>query len=210
MDNYYKILEVDKDASQEIIEKAYKTLVKRYHPDIQTDLDKEKAEEKIKKVNEAYDVLSDTTKREIYDKELNDNLISSDKYNEIITENIRLKNELNILKNQINNYQYYNNGNLNNNYYTQKNTNTNYTYNKNNYNVNPNNYYYNYNNINKNNFSFKNLFKFLFSLCMTGLIIFLIFHIPYIFYLFSFLFDSNFSILFIIILFILFYISKNH
>ena len=33
--NYYDILEVNKNASQEIIEKAYKTLVKKYHPDLQ-------------------------------------------------------------------------------------------------------------------------------------------------------------------------------
>ena len=33
--NYYEILEVDKNASDEIIEKAYKTLVKMYHPDLQ-------------------------------------------------------------------------------------------------------------------------------------------------------------------------------
>ena len=33
--NYYKILEVDKNASPEVIEKAYKTLVKKYHPDLQ-------------------------------------------------------------------------------------------------------------------------------------------------------------------------------
>lgn len=35
MKNYYEILEVDRNASKEIIEKAYKTLAKKYHPDVQ-------------------------------------------------------------------------------------------------------------------------------------------------------------------------------
>ena len=35
MKNYYEILEVDKNASEEVIEKAYKTLAKKYHPDLQ-------------------------------------------------------------------------------------------------------------------------------------------------------------------------------
>ena len=38
--NYYKILEIDQDASEEIIEKAYKTLVKKYHPDLQDETQK--------------------------------------------------------------------------------------------------------------------------------------------------------------------------
>ena len=67
MKNFYEILEVDKKASSEIIEKAYKTLVKKYHPDLHPD-DKEYAEEQIKLINDAYDTLSDTTKREEYDK----------------------------------------------------------------------------------------------------------------------------------------------
>ena len=43
--NYYEILEVDKNASKEIIDKAYKTLAKRYHPDLQTQEGKEQKEE---------------------------------------------------------------------------------------------------------------------------------------------------------------------
>lgn len=71
MKNYYEILEVNKKASQEIIEKAYKTLVKKYHPDLQTNIEKRKyAEKKIKDINEAYDVLSDEFLREQYDSEL--------------------------------------------------------------------------------------------------------------------------------------------
>lgn len=39
--NYYKILEVDSSASPEVIEKAYKTLAKKYHPDLQEESQKE-------------------------------------------------------------------------------------------------------------------------------------------------------------------------
>jgi len=46
--NYYDILEVNKNASPEIIEKAYKTLVKKYHPDLQDNNLKAEYEEKIK------------------------------------------------------------------------------------------------------------------------------------------------------------------
>ncbi len=66
----YEILEVSENASQEIIERAYKTLAKRYHPDLQENKDKKKAEEMMKKINQAYDVLGDRVRREEYDKEL--------------------------------------------------------------------------------------------------------------------------------------------
>ena len=70
MKNYYEILEVNKKASQEIIEKAYKVLVKKYHPDLYSGKKKEYAEEKIKEINEAYDILSDAFLKEQYDKQL--------------------------------------------------------------------------------------------------------------------------------------------
>lgn len=70
MNNYYKILQVDKEASKEIIEKAYKTLAKKYHPDLQRGHNKIEAENMMKIINEAYDVLSDEEKRKNYDLEL--------------------------------------------------------------------------------------------------------------------------------------------
>ena len=66
-ENYYEILEVSTKASPEIIKKAYITLVKKYHPDLQDDSKKEEYENKLKKINEAYEVLSDETKRKKYD-----------------------------------------------------------------------------------------------------------------------------------------------
>ena len=68
MNNYYEILEVSKDANQDEIKKAYKKLAKKFHPDINKESG---AEEKFKKINEAYEVLSDETKRKEYDQKLN-------------------------------------------------------------------------------------------------------------------------------------------
>lgn len=70
MKNYYEILEVHKKASQEVIEKAYKVLAKKYHPDLYTGTAKNAAEGKIKDIYEAYKVLSDQFLREQYDREL--------------------------------------------------------------------------------------------------------------------------------------------
>ena len=70
MKNYYEILEVSENASPEVIEKAYKTLVKKYHPDLQPSEKKQEAENKIKMINEAYDTLSNSQKKETYDRQL--------------------------------------------------------------------------------------------------------------------------------------------
>lgn len=63
--NYYEILGVSKDASQDEIKKAYRTLVKKYHPDLHPN--DAQAAEKFKEINEANEVLSDETKRRNYD-----------------------------------------------------------------------------------------------------------------------------------------------
>ena len=63
--DYYKILGVDKKASQEEIKKAYRKLALKYHPD--KNPDNKEAEEKFKLLNEANDVLSDPEKRKKYD-----------------------------------------------------------------------------------------------------------------------------------------------
>ncbi len=64
--DYYEVLGVDKGADDTAIKKAYRSLAKKYHPDMNPD-DKE-AEVKFKEVNEAYDVLSDADKRAKYDQ----------------------------------------------------------------------------------------------------------------------------------------------
>jgi molecular chaperone DnaJ len=65
--DYYKILNVSKDASQEEIKKAYRKLALKYHPDANPD-NKEEAEKKFKEIGEAYAVLSDPEKRSRYDQ----------------------------------------------------------------------------------------------------------------------------------------------
>ena len=70
MKNYYDLLEVTPKASTEIIEKAYKVLVRKYHPDLYSGEEKIYAEEKVKELNEAYRVLSSSFLREQYDLEL--------------------------------------------------------------------------------------------------------------------------------------------
>ena len=70
MKNYYEILQVSHNASKEVIEKAYKVLAKKYHPDLQTTYSaKAYAEQKLKEINEAYNILSDDFLREQYDFE---------------------------------------------------------------------------------------------------------------------------------------------
>ncbi len=67
---YYDILQVNKNASPEIIEKAYKVLAKKYHPDLQPEENKKQAEDILKEINEAYEVLSNPEKRQNYNASL--------------------------------------------------------------------------------------------------------------------------------------------
>ncbi len=64
--DYYEVLGIDKNASEDEIKKAYRKLAKKYHPDLNPG-DKS-AEIKFKEVSEAYDVLSDKTKKARYDQ----------------------------------------------------------------------------------------------------------------------------------------------
>lgn len=79
MKDYYSILGVPYDADPELIKSVYRSLSKIYHPD-QYVGDKKFAEEKFKDINEAYECLKDTKKRENYDKKFNKE--SSNKYND--------------------------------------------------------------------------------------------------------------------------------
>jgi len=62
---YYEVLEVGETATQEQIKKAYKRLSLKWHPD--KNLGSKEAEEKFKKINEAYGVLGNETSKRIYD-----------------------------------------------------------------------------------------------------------------------------------------------
>lgn len=65
MKDYYKILGLNKNATEDEIKKAYRKLAKKWHPD--KNRDNPKAEEKFKEIQEAYETLSDPKKKETYD-----------------------------------------------------------------------------------------------------------------------------------------------
>src|ERR1700739_2200321 len=64
--DYYKVLGVPRNASEEDIKKAFRKLARQYHPDVAKD--KKGAEEKLKESNEAYQVLGDPANRHKYDE----------------------------------------------------------------------------------------------------------------------------------------------
>jgi len=63
--DYYEVLGISKGASEDEIKKAFRTLAKKYHPDVNKEPD---AEAKFKEINEAYEVLSDPQKKAAYDQ----------------------------------------------------------------------------------------------------------------------------------------------
>jgi molecular chaperone DnaJ len=62
MKNYYKILEVEENASEEEIKKSYRNLSKKFHPDVNPN-----GAEQFKEINEAYETLGDKGKKQTYD-----------------------------------------------------------------------------------------------------------------------------------------------
>ena len=70
-EDYYQVLNVSKTASQDDIQKAYRKLARKYHPDLHADKDereKDVAKQKFQQIQQAYDVLSDPKKRQMYDQ----------------------------------------------------------------------------------------------------------------------------------------------
>ena len=68
--NYYRLLNIDRSATDTDIKKAYRKLAMEFHPDVNTE---KEAEEKFKAISEAYTVLSNSQKRQRYDQTGNTN-----------------------------------------------------------------------------------------------------------------------------------------
>lgn len=69
--DYYAVLEVPRTASPDEIQKAYRKLARKYHPDLhndKSDREKEKVKQRFQEIQHAYDVLNDAEKREMYDR----------------------------------------------------------------------------------------------------------------------------------------------
>lgn len=100
--NYYELLEVSKNASPEVIEKVYKLLAKKYHPDLQPPEKKAEAEEMFKQISVAYETLSNENLRAKYDakleKELNDTSVSIEQYKKVEAERNHLAQEVDALR----------------------------------------------------------------------------------------------------------------
>lgn len=133
MKDYYKILQVNKSASPEIISKVYKLLAKKYHPDSNPDNIKE-AEEKFKEISEAYEILSDEEKRKNYDLELeaeeaqeNAETVSLEEYISLKNYCEKLENSIEDLKNMYSSQSSQNYTNTNSSYATNQNNTANNT-----------------------------------------------------------------------------------
>jgi DnaJ-class molecular chaperone len=70
MDNYYQTLGVNQTVTPDNLKKAYRNLAKKWHPDKHSAENKQQAENVFKKLSEAFDVLSDPSKRSEYDMRL--------------------------------------------------------------------------------------------------------------------------------------------
>jgi DnaJ-class molecular chaperone len=68
--DHYRVLQVSRDAEPEVIEKAYKALSMKYHPDLAVTAERERATRRMQRLNEAYGVLSDPVSRTRYDRTL--------------------------------------------------------------------------------------------------------------------------------------------
>lgn len=109
MKNFYEILEVNPNASYEVIEKAYRVLAKKYHPDSWPSNKSYWAEDRFKEITEAYQILSDAELRRNYDIEIGINNSFESKYNDLYQEHQNLKQEVNNMKIKNRSDEYINN-----------------------------------------------------------------------------------------------------
>lgn len=215
--NYYEILEVDKNASQEIIEKAYKLLAKKYHPDLRDGVEKKYAEEAFKIINEAYETLSNPEKRSEYDKTLKYFNITEKDIDFLYEQNQLLMEKLDILTKKYNQVIY---NQQTTDYHQSSNTYQNkfsdsphqsYSYNSSSYKVNDyyNNTYqdtYEEDSINSffDKFKLRNLkflnskIKFILSIGIIIIIIYILWHLPFVKDFFDYLYDNNFILRYIV------------
>lgn len=70
MTNHYSTLQVSKSAEPEVIDKAYRALSLKYHPDVSAPDGRAEAERRMRAINDAYAVLGDASKRREYDAQL--------------------------------------------------------------------------------------------------------------------------------------------
>ena len=70
MSDHYRTLQVTRDAEAEVIERAYKALSRKYHPDLSAASDRGESTRRMQRINEAYAVLRDPQKRRRYDATL--------------------------------------------------------------------------------------------------------------------------------------------
>jgi curved DNA-binding protein CbpA len=68
MKDYYQILQIDPEANLEVMNNAYRTLVRQYHPDLYHTHRKDQMNEKMQEINEAYNILSNPITRQQYDQ----------------------------------------------------------------------------------------------------------------------------------------------
>ncbi|KAJ9564857.1 hypothetical protein OSB04_000823 [Centaurea solstitialis] len=86
--DYYKVIQVDRNAKNEDLKKAYRKLAMKWHPD-KNPHNKRDAESKFKTISEAYDVLSDPQKRAVYDQYGEEGLKGQNIFNEEVFSELR-------------------------------------------------------------------------------------------------------------------------
>lgn len=70
MRDHYEVLQVSRRAEPEVVERAYKTLSLKYHPDRVSEADRDRANRRMQRINEAYRILRDSESRARYDATL--------------------------------------------------------------------------------------------------------------------------------------------